>query len=173
MISRLLTIAALASCLLLSADTLASQRNQFLPDPKLTPGVTNPDITQDNIGETICHRSGHWSTKLIRPSSSYTNKIKRQKIGEYGYADKRMKSYELDHLVPLTLGGAPRDPRNLWPEIWVGEFGAHVKDRLEEKLNKLVCDGTLTLKEAQTAISKNWIAAYRKFVGGAGAEDNY
>jgi hypothetical protein len=25
-------------------------------------------------------------------------------------------SFELDHLVPLELGGAPSDPRNLWPE---------------------------------------------------------
>jgi len=30
-----------------------------------------------------------------------------------------------------------------------------------------VCDGRLALADAQAAISNNWIAAYRRFVGGA------
>lgn len=44
-----------------------------LPDPKLTPGATNPAITQDNIHSTICDHE-HWTTKNIRPPSNYTNK---------------------------------------------------------------------------------------------------
>jgi hypothetical protein len=26
------------------------------------------------------------------------------------------KDYEEDHLISLELGGAPRDPKNLWPQ---------------------------------------------------------
>jgi hypothetical protein len=76
-----------------------------------------------------------------------------------------MKDYEEDHLIPLTVGGNPRDPKNLWPEPWNGPYGAHVKDKLENKLHSLVCDGMLTLEEAQKAIATDWIAAYEKYVG--------
>lgn len=40
-----------------------------LPDPQLTPGVTNPDVTQATIDKTICVPG--W-TKTIRPPASYT-----------------------------------------------------------------------------------------------------
>ena len=46
-----------------------------------------------------------------------------------------------------------------------GAYGAHVKDRLENQLHKLVCNGTLTLQAAQRAIATDWIAAYQKYVG--------
>lgn len=142
-------------------------RSQVLPDPKLTPGATNPDITQDNIHQTICNNHGpgkHWTTKLIRPPANYTTKLKRQQIEQYGFADKSLKDYEEDHLISLTLGGHPRDPKNLWPEAYAGEWGAKVKDRLENKLHDLVCGGTLTLKQAQTAIRTDWVKAYKLYV---------
>jgi hypothetical protein len=145
-------------------DALDASGSPFLPNPTRTPGATNPDITQENIRETICNH-GHWSTKSIRPPASYTNKLKREQIAEYGYDDTSMKDYEEDHLIPLTVGGNPRDPKNLWPEPWDGDYGAHIKDKLENQLNKMVCDGSLTLKEAQTAIRTNWIEAYKKYIG--------
>src|SRR4029078_562378 len=46
------------------------------PDSTFTPGVPNPNITQANIKETICNPK--WSTSSIRPSSSYTNNLKKQ-----------------------------------------------------------------------------------------------
>jgi hypothetical protein len=46
------------------------------PDPAVTPGGVNPDITQGNIDQTICNP--HWSTKTIRPPASYTNTLKQQ-----------------------------------------------------------------------------------------------
>lgn len=57
-----------------------------LPDPTRTPGVANPDVTQDNIKQTICV-SG-W-TKTIRPPSSYTSKLKLEQIKEYRYRNKK------------------------------------------------------------------------------------
>ncbi len=46
-----------------------------------------------------------------------------------------------------------------------GPEGAHVKDRLELRLLDLVCQGKLPLAEAQHAITTDWIAAYRTYVG--------
>jgi hypothetical protein len=162
---KLTTAIAAASLGLMAGGAGAADLNPYLPNAKLTPGATNPAITQDNIRETICNNhGGHWTTKQIRPPSSYTNPLKKKQIVEYGHGDT-MKDCEEDHLIPLTVGGNPRDPHNLWPEPWNGPYGAHVKDKLEVALNKAVCSGKLTLEEAQKAIATDWIAAYEKYVG--------
>ena len=132
-----------------------------LPDFFRTPGWTNPDVTPDNIKQTIC-KSG-W-TKTIRPKVNYTNQLKRQQIVEYGLKDKNLKHYEEDHLISLQLGGHPTDPRNLWPEAYAGKCGARVKDVIETKLKRLVCAGELSLWDAQYLIKSNWIEAYQQYV---------
>jgi hypothetical protein len=125
-----------------------------LPDFSITPGAVDGNITQDNINDTICV-SGYTAT--IRPSTTYTNNIKRQLIVRYGYNDTNMSSYELDHMIPLSIGGCPDCVENLWPEPWEGEFGAHAKDVLENRLHRAVCNGSITLAEAQRQIM-NWTA---------------
>jgi hypothetical protein len=134
---------------------------QTFPNWFLTPGATNPEVTQSNIRKTIC-KSG-W-TKTIRPRTSYTNSIKRQQIAQYGYTDRRLSHYEEDHLVSLQLGGHPADLRNLWPEVYTGPCGARRKDVIETKLKRLVCSGKITLVQAQQAIAWNWVLAYNKYV---------
>jgi hypothetical protein len=92
------------------APARAPDLSPYLLDAKLTPGATNPGITQANIGKTICNNhGGHWTTKKIRPPASYTNALKKKQIVEYGYSDTSMHDYEEDHLIPLTVGGNPRD----------------------------------------------------------------
>lgn len=146
------------------------------PDPKATPGAVNPDITQANIGDTICNPD--WSTKSIRPPASYTNALKKQQLASPKYTDKNPSHYEEDHLVSLELGGHPRDPKNLWPEMWGtpahpltsrGPFpphlvGAKSKDAVEGQLHKEVCAGALTLDEARTIIAIDWFKYYREQV---------
>ncbi|HEX7590651.1 MAG TPA: hypothetical protein VF375_01765 [Candidatus Limnocylindrales bacterium] len=133
------------------------------PDPALTPGALNPSVTQANIHSTVCV-SG-W-TATIRPPSSYTNKLKPQQIVQYGYTDTSSSSYEEDHLISLQLGGAPTDPRNLWPEPYSISLqsgqpaGARIKDVFETALKKKVCAGTMTLVEAQREIGMHWVHAY-------------
>jgi hypothetical protein len=136
-----------------------------LPDPKLTPGVTNPAVTQENIHQTICVRG---YTKTIRPPESYTHKLKWRQIREYGYGDKRLSSYEEDHLISLEIGGSPDDPRNLWPQPHdvAGGWGSYAKDKLENKLHELVCRGKLPLAQAQREEATNWVEAYKKYIGG-------
>lgn len=133
-----------------------SQNGQPLPDPTCTPGATNPQVTQADIGSTIC-RSG-W-TKTVRPPASYTDKLKREQIAEYGYSDTRPGSYEEDHLVSLELGGAPSDPANLWPEPGASP---NAKDEVENALNHAVCSGRVHLADAQRAIASDWVTAEQR-----------
>jgi hypothetical protein len=134
-----------------------------LPDATLTPGALNPAVTQGDIYSTICVRG--W-TRSVRPPERYTERLKREQIREYGYADRWLRDYEEDHLVPLELGGSPTSPRNLWPEPHhvAGGWNSYRKDRLENRLNHLVCRGRLSLRAARRAIARNWVAAYRRFM---------
>jgi hypothetical protein len=135
------------------------------PDSTRTPGAINPDITQENIHETICNP--RWSTKSIRPEASYTHRLKIEQIGEYGYSDSRLKDYEEDHFIPLELGGNPTNPKNLWPEPFVTSVpdgGAHAKDKVENYLHAEVCSGSLTLDQAQREISQDWYRVYQTSV---------
>lgn len=133
-----------------------------LPDAKLTPGVTNPAVTQDNLKDTICKIG--W-TKTIRPTASYTNKLKLTQMAAMGLPGSP-RDYEEDHLISLELGGNPSATANLWPELWVSPtgWGARKKDVIETYLKRQVCGGRVTLVEAQQAISTDWIAAYKKYI---------
>lgn len=128
-----------------------------LPDPRCTPGAINPSITQDNIRNTICV-PGY--TKTVRPPASYTTPLKIRLMQSYGFTDSR-SNYELDHLIPLEIGGNPYDVRNLWPEPGYGEYNFHIKDRYENYLNNAVCSGSLSLSDAQKDIATNWISNWK------------
>jgi hypothetical protein len=141
---------------------LTPPRGVVLPKA-VTPGAIDPRVTQANVRSTIC-RAGYTAT--VRPSSSYTTRLKRQQLATTyaDFGDKRTGSYEEDHLISLELGGSPTDPRNLWPEPYAGATGARVKDRVENRLHAMVCAGSLSLAAAQAAIATNWWDAYRRYV---------
>ena len=120
------------------------------------PGVFSVDVEQANVAATICVPG--W-TATVRPPTSYTNALKVQGIADYGYSDTSLADYEEDHFVPLELGGAPRDPGNLWPEPRFGTKTASTKDGVETKLKNAVCAGTITLSAARSAIRANWTTA--------------
>ena len=128
-----------------------------LPDPRCTPGARDPSVTQANIGETIC-RTGY--TRTVRPPESVTAREKRASMAAYGDTGPTHR-YEYDHLIALELGGAPNDPRNLWPEPGATP---NPKDELEGRLRREVCDGRLSLRAAQRAIARDWVAAYHRYV---------
>ena len=113
-----------------------------LPNPTLAPGAINPDVTQANIGKTICVRG--W-TKTVRPPTSYTNALKLQQLKEYNLPGSP-SDYQEDHLISLEMGGSPTDPRNLWPEPY--PRAAEV-DKIENELNAKICSGELTLAQAR------------------------
>ena len=145
------------------------------PDPETTPGVTNPEVTQANIQQTICVKG--W-TATVRPPQSYTGTVKKQQLQAVRFTDKNPAHYEEDHFISLELGANPRDVKNLWPEMWGtpgtpltsrGPFppslvGAKAKDKTETALNTAVCNGTMTLQEAQQIIQTDWFKYYRDHV---------
>jgi len=120
----------------------------------------NPDVTQHTIAQTICV-PGY--TKTVRPSTNYSNGVKRKLLREAELDESDKSDYELDHIVPLALGGHPRSLDNLMLQPWEGTSGAKRKDRLEVKLQCLVCAGQVGLAEAQQAIYTDWPKAYHRY----------
>jgi hypothetical protein len=150
----------LLACCALAADTAAVAAH-ITPDPQHTPGAINPGVRQQNISSTICARG---YTRSIRPPFEYTNPLKRRLVREAGLPPAAIRDYELDHLIPLELGGAPYDTRNLWLESWAGDYGAARKDDLERRLHDLVCAYRLRLVDAQHVIATDWVQAYRTYM---------
>jgi hypothetical protein len=113
-------------------------------------GVHNPAVTQETIATTICVPG--W-TRGARPSSSYARRIKIALVHELEIPRDRLGDFELDHRVPLCLGGAPYEPANLELQPW---DEADEKDRKEACLARAVCDGRLSLDEARRRIWSDW-----------------
>jgi hypothetical protein len=148
----------------------------FKPDPMLHPGAVDPQATK----ASLC--AAGFTTKSVRPSTSYTGPLKHLELGGGGriiapsgtnYAvvgeqlPGQVGDYELDHLVSLELGGNPESPANLWMEPWERKgarlaplgLGAESKDVVENRLHREVCAGTISLAAAQHQIANDWMSA--------------
>jgi len=121
-----------------------------LPNRRLTPGVAL------RVGGAQICRAGYASSVRNVPASEKEAVYRRYRVAHVPYA------HEVDHLVSLELGGS-NDIRNLWPEPYVGRWGARTKDVLENRLHDLVCSGRLRLRFAQRIEARNWVAAYRRY----------
>jgi hypothetical protein len=91
--------------------------------------------------------------KKTTPSAAVTNPIKASLLAESSFADRDPSHYVLDQLIPIELGGAPTDARNLWLQT---EAMAAVKERDERRLRTELCAGRITLAAAQTQMVTNW-----------------
>jgi hypothetical protein len=83
----------------------------------------------------------------------------------FGLSPGAHPDYEIDHLIPLCLGGSD-DPSNLWPQPRRSiepKWNAEAKDRLERLICDMVCGGQLDIATAQEAFAKDWVAAYQKY----------
>ena len=138
--------------LLASMAAVSAHAQTSRPDPANTPGATNPVVTPVTLATTIC--SPGWA-RTVRPPRGFTSYLKRRQLAGLGYLDQHMRDYEEDHLIPLSLGGAFADRRNLWPEPRQPDDGwtAERKDQLEDTLHRMVCDGEVSLRTAQWAIA--------------------
>ncbi|MGH9103990.1 MAG: HNH endonuclease signature motif containing protein [Acidimicrobiales bacterium] len=117
-----------------------------MPSPRLTPGsIQSSDVA------AIC--TPGWA-EAHRDVSSET---KDQVAAEYSLPSRY--GYEIDHLIPLELGGS-NAVSNLWPEPYGSPFGAHQKDGLEDYLHDQVCYHGLALDTAQHEIATNWYATW-------------
>lgn len=122
-----------------------------LPDPKSTPGM----VDGNRAAAKLCDPSFHTATVRDVPESE-----KRAACREYGIADGCPgKGYEIDHLISIELGGS-NDLQNLWPQPVDAPqvIGFHTKDVVENRAHRAVCDGKLTLLQAQDGIRTDWYA---------------
>ncbi|GCE14471.1 hypothetical protein KTT_43300 [Tengunoibacter tsumagoiensis] len=131
------------------SKTSGCQINGPLQDTACTPGAIFSDATVNQI----C-KSGYSSSVRNVPTSE-----KNQVYAEYGITHHNAGEYEVDHLVSLELGGS-NDISNLWPEPASPTPGFHEKDKVENYLHDQVCNGSMSLKDAQIKIATNWIDVY-------------
>ena len=122
----------------------------LIQDMSLSPGAADPRVTQANIHETICVVGYSASVRNVSAAT------KRNVFAEYGISNPAPGAYEVDHLIPLELGGS-NDITNLWPEPYTGPDNAHDKDVWENRLHKQVCLGQVTLAVAQDAMIHWWL----------------
>ena len=113
-----------------------------LPDPACTPGAVFAAATVAQI----C-TPGYASSVRNVPES-----LKRTVYADYGTDPSGPGSYEVDHLVPLELGGS-NQIANLWPEI---APGYQEKDQVENELHDALCAGQIGLAVAQQTIARDW-----------------
>ena len=137
---------------LAAAEQSVTGSPPILPDPKLTPGVFIADATVDKI----CVKGYSSGVRHV------TSEQKDDAFKEYNITRDGV-DFEVDHLISLELGGS-NDTRNLWPQTYHGQWNAHTKDALENRLHELICMGKLDLRTAQYDISHNWIQAYCKYM---------
>src|SRR5690348_15722019 len=146
------TLAASVLALTLLA-TPAIADDPIRPDPHLTPGaILTTDtalVCAPGYSRTVRHTSGQLKSFVYR---------------EYGI-DRHQGDYEMDHLIPLGIGGADV-AANLWPESYDTQpWSAAVKDELEDFFHREVCAGRIPIEQAQREIAEDCIVTYRKYIG--------
>lgn len=117
-------------------------------------------VTQQSIGSTIC-RPDYVDT--VSPSINVLMDHKSRLLVERGISATAGVAYALDRRVPVLLGGSPDAPSNLDLLPWAGGEGERRKSRLVVRLKHCVCEGKMSLGDAQATILGNWAAAYPGF----------
>jgi hypothetical protein len=138
-----LTLALPAAC----GPTVAPQ------EPEGGGGIQRP-IEEATPGKVLTTRTGDvctpgWSSEhreYLRVGE------KRQVLAAYGLPSTTKPS-EWDHLISLELGG-DNGPENIWPML--NHDQDQRKDRLENSLHRQVCDGEISLEQAQREIEEFW-----------------
>ncbi len=125
-----------------------------LPDRRCTPG----SVFSKSTPRLFC-KSGY--TRLVRHVTAAT---KRKIYAAYGITSHHAGQYEIDHLVPLELGGS-NSIANLFPEAAKPRPGFHDKDRLENEVHDRACAGQNGFRSLQKRIASDWTALYVDLIG--------
>jgi hypothetical protein len=134
------------------------RRGYPVPDPRCTPGGIDPSVTADVL------RNPAWRTGCVRNCETseaekhITYRWYGLRVPRRNYGDSQV--CELDHLVPLELGGAD-GLGNTWPEcgpsaVALDERYFKIKDRVENYLADEVKSGNMSLAAAQLGIASDW-----------------
>lgn len=134
-------------------------RNGYpVPDARCTPGGVNPSVTPDVL------RDPSWRTRTVRNCA--TSEARKHVAYHWYQIEKpRLNSNqnqvcELDHLVPLELGGAD-GLGNIWPQcgpdaVTLNQRYFKKKDHVENYLAEEVRVGRMPLDLAQKRIALDW-----------------
>jgi hypothetical protein len=136
-----------------------SIRNGYpIPNPQCTPGGINSTVTV-----SVMQDPG-WRTRCIR-NCEVSQAKKHIAYNWYQIPNPQHNSgsnqvCELDHLVPLELGGAD-GMGNIWPQCGPDDADLRnryfkLKDRVENYLTDEVRSGRIPLDEAQRGIASDW-----------------
>jgi len=136
-----------------AAPASSCRVRRHLPDRACTPGAIFPSATKARICE-----AGY--TKRVR---NVPERVKNLVYGRYGITRHPRGTYEMDHLIPLELGGSNKQ-KNLFPQAAQPRPGFHEKDVLENQLHASVCDGSMKLRTAQRLVATDWLKTYRALV---------
>lgn len=126
----------------------------IVPDQTLTPGVIASTDAEEvcATGADGTYSAQHRHTSVAMKKAVYKN---------YNI-NKKGRDFEVDHRVPLALGGAD-DIKNLWPQEGWKHPSFHDKDKLESYLWREVCKNqTMGLEEAQSLLLGDWTKAYEQ-----------
>jgi hypothetical protein len=130
-----------------------------LPDPKCSPGDAFPLgiilVNGKYLSESRAYIGDICVPGYSKNIRSVSDSTKNAVYKSYGVISRVSGEYEMDHIIPLELGGT-NEKINLFPQPADPSPGFHEKDRCENCLHKLVCDGKLDVIEAQNMMAKDW-----------------
>jgi hypothetical protein len=147
-------VAALAALALAAPCHTTGTAPFTAPDSLCTPGAFVRKTKTD-----VC------DGQTVRPSLPAAER--RHIVTAYGVPGWTGANGELDHRVPLALGGVT-DHRNVWPEA--GPL-PNPKDRLEAVIFRRVCKGLPHPMRVRTAVNvfrADWRAGFTYYVLGQG-----
>lgn len=141
----------LLTCTAANGQTLTPS----LPNPKLTPGAVRTTDTKD-----ICSH-GTRELRLYNKDRERSHERYAYILHTFNIQEQHIRQkYQLDHLIPLGIGGADEE-NNLWPQP---RDEAELKDRLEFRMRDMVCKEGYPVGKLQEEIRTNWWDAYKKYV---------
>ena len=118
--------------------------NIIYPNPNLTPGQI-----QTNDMNVICY---HYYDQLL---ISVPQDIVDQVYKEYNITSYGPGEYEIDHWIPLALGGS-NELSNLWPQP-INFPGYREKDYVQLYLHDEICNHNMSLIDARNIITGDWL----------------
>lgn len=126
--------------------------NMTYPNPKRTPGEMFYDITERDVCEP----------GYARKTRNVSTKLKNEVKDDYKIPPVYRNNFMVDHFIPLSLGGT-NDKRNLWPQPIIGlKYGANEKAKADTYLFNMVCEGEMSLEEAQARILEDWVLVFQQ-----------
>lgn len=150
------------------------------PATRVMPPTWTPPaaLTENNLSSHLCRINGPFPDLTCTPGavfnvtaaqvciSGYSSSVrdvseslKNQVYAAYGIINRSPGQYEVDHFIPLELGGS-NDITNLFPEAASPKPGFHEKDKVENYLHDQVCNGSIDLQLAQAMIREDWVKVY-------------